>query len=418
MDPSRSGARTIEYIRRDIEGEFLAYSAEFPVVLLTGMRQCGKSTMLAHLADGSRPAVTLDDLQARELARTDPQLFLQVHEPPVIIDEVQYAPELFPYLKIYADAHPDDMGAVWLTGSQPFPLMKLAGESLAGRAGILHMLPLSQHELYGSGGLLDLSISIESLKERLAEQAPALLPEVYERIFQGWMPAVAGSRGVDPARYYSSYVQTYIERDVRELDQGADALAFARFMGAVAAQTGQLLNITSLARDVDIPRTQAQDWLAILERSDVIHLLQPYSNNALSRAVKTPKLYFTDTGLAAWLGRWSSPQTLEAGALSGQIFENYVVSEIRKTLINSGDHAMLWFYRDRDGKEIDAVIERDGALHPIEVKRSANPQMKDIAAFSTIGRGPLEVGQGMLVCMKQELGALGSDCLIMPAWGV
>lgn len=408
----------MEYIKRDLESEFLACSAQFPIVLLTGMRQCGKSTMLEHLAEEGRATVTLDDLQERELAQSDPQLFLQLHEPPLIIDEVQYAPQLFSYLKIYADAHPDARGHYWLTGSQSFSLMKLAGESLAGRVGILHMLPLSQHELYGTGPLLKLDISAPALRKRLAEQKPAELPQVYERIFQGWMPAVANGRTPNVERFYSSYMQTYIERDVRDLDGAASVLEFSRFMAAVAAQVGQLLNLESLARDVGVSRAKAQQWLGILRQSDIVFLLQPYENNAMKRAVKTPKLYFNDTGLAAWLGRWSSPETLAVGALAGQIFENYVVGELVKTLSNSGDVGKLWFYRDRDAKEIDAVIERDGALHPIEIKRSANPQRKDVAAFSVLNRSPLRLGEGMLVCLNQQLSALDKDCLIMPAWGL
>lgn len=408
----------MKYIKRDIEGEFLSYAAEFPLVLLTGMRQCGKSTMLAHLSGGSRATVTLDDLQERALAQSDPQLFLQLHEPPLIIDEVQYAPQLFPYLKIYADAHPDARGDFWLTGSQPFPLMQLAGESLAGRVGILHMLPLSQHELYGSGPLRKLDVAIPALKERLAQQTPATLPQVYERIFQGWMPAVANGRTSNVDHFYRSYMQTYIERDVRDLDGAANTIDFARFMAAVAAQVGQLLNIESLARDVGIARAKAQEWLGILQKSDIVFLLQPYANNAMKRAVKTPKLYFNDTGLAAWLGRWSSPETLAAGALSGQIFENYVMSELVKTFANSGDVAQLWFYRDRDAKEVDGVIERDGTLYPIEIKRSANPQRKDIGAFSTLGRSTLALGEGMLVCLAEHLGALDERCLVVPAWGL
>ena len=408
----------MEYITRDIEGEFLSYADEFPLVLLTGMRQCGKSTMLDHLAGGDRDSVTLDDLQERALAQSDPQLFLQLHEPPLIIDEVQYAPQLFPYLKMYADSHPDARGDFWLTGSQPFPLMQLAGESLAGRVGILHMLPLSQHELYGRGSLRRLDITIGALKERIAQQESATLPQVYERIFQGWMPAVANGRTPSVARFYRSYVQTYIERDVRDLDGAADAIDFSRFMAAVAAQVGQLLNIESLARDVGVSRAKAQEWLGILQQSDIVFLLQPYSNNAMKRAVKTPKLYFNDTGLAAWLGRWSSPETLAAGALSGQIFENYVISEIVKTLANSGDVAQLWFYRDRDTKEIDGILERDGTLYPIEIKRSANPQRRDIGAFSTLGRSTLALGEGMLVCLADHLGALDESCLIVPAWGL
>lgn len=408
----------MEYIRRDIEKEFLAYADEFPIVLLTGLRQCGKSTMLSHLAKDGRATVTLDDLQERALAQEDPQMFLQLHEPPLVIDEIQYAAQLFPYLKMYADSHPDAKGDYWLTGSQPFPLMKLAGESLAGRVGILHMLPLSQHELYGSGPLHKLDISIPTLKNRLSEQEPAGLPQVYERIFQGWMPAVANGRTPNVDHFYRSYVQTYIERDVRDLDGAVSAIDFSRFMAAAAAQVGQLLNIESMARDVGISRVKVQEWLGILQKSDIVFLLQPYANNALTRAVKTPKLYFTDTGLASWLGRWSSPQTLAVGALSGQIFENYVVSEIVKTIANSGDVAQLWFYRDRDAKEIDAVIERDGALSPIEIKRSANPQRKDVASFSALARSSLEQGTGMLVCMAEGLKALNEDCLIFPAWGI
>lgn len=408
----------MEYIKRDIEGEFLSYSDEFPIVLLTGMRQCGKSTMLSHLANGARRVVTLDDLQERALAQSDPGMFLQLHEPPLIIDEIQYAPQLFPYLKMHADSHPDACGSFWLTGSQPFPLMKLAGESLAGRVGILHMLPLSQHELYGKGPLRELDISIPSLRSRLSEQEPATLPQVYERIFQGWMPAVANGRTPNVDRFYRSYVQTYIERDVRDLDGAASAVDFSRFMAAAAAQIGQLLNIESMARDVGIPRAKAQEWLGILQKSDVVFLLQPYANNAMKRAVKTPKLYFNDTGLASWLGRWSSSETLAVGALSGQVFENYVVAEIAKTLANSGDVGQLWFYRDRDAKEIDAVIERDGTLYPIEIKRSANPQRKDVSTFSTLSRSTLALGIGMLVCMTGSLGALDDGCLTFPAWGI
>lgn len=408
----------MDYIKRDIESEFLAYASEFPLVLLTGMRQCGKSTMLEHLAEEGRASVTLDDLQERALAQSDPQLFLQLHESPLIIDEIQYAPQLFPYLKIYADKHPEACGQYWLTGSQPFPLMKLAGESLAGRVGILHMLPLSQHELYGTGPLSRIDISIPALRERLSGQEPAELPQVYARIFRGWMPAVANGRTPNVDHYYSSYMQTYVERDVRDLDGTANVLEFSRFMAAAAAQVGQLLNIESLARDVGIPRAKAQEWLGILQQSDIVFLLQPYANNAMKRAVKTPKLYFNDTGLAVWLGKWSSPETLSVGALAGQIFENYVIGELVKTLSNSGDVAKLWFYRDRDAKEIDAVIERDGKLHPIEIKRSANPQPRDVAAFSTLARSPLRLGEGMLACLSQQLGALGKDCLIMPAWGL
>ena len=408
----------MNYIKRDIEQEFLALSQEYPVVLVTGVRQAGKSTMLEHCLDGSRRKVTLDDLEQRSLAREDPEMFLQSHRPPVMIDEVQYAPQLFPYLKIYADAHPESFGGIWLTGSQPFKLMKLAGESLAGRAGIVHLLPLSQHEAYGSAALAPLAADLDSLRERASTQEAAQLPELYKRIWRGSMPAVVSGRHPNPARFYRSYQQTFIERDVRELDKAADMIEFSRFMAAVAAQTAQLVNIDSLARDVGITRRKAQGWLGILERSDVVFFLQPYSNNALSRAIKTPKLYFNDTGLAAWLGRWSSPETLEVGAMSGPLFENYVVSEAHKTLVNSGDAGVLWFYRDRDAKEIDLVLERDGTLFPMEIKRSASPGSHASTAFPVLARTGLKVGRGIVVCMKQEVGLLPDGSIFVPAWAI
>ena len=408
----------MDYIRRDIEDEFLALCKEFPVVLVTGVRQAGKSTLLEHFLKPTMSQVTLDDLEQRALAREDPEAFLQVHKPPVMIDEVQYAPELFPYLKIYADTHKSEYGGVWLTGSQPFKLMKLAGESLAGRIGIVHLLPLSQHEAFSKEKLAPIGLDLESLKSRASKAQGVELPELYTRIWRGSMPAVVSGRHADPARFYRSYQQTYIERDVRELDSAADMIEFARFMAAVAAQTAQLLNIESLARDLSIPRRKAQNWLGILERSDVVFFLHPYSNNALSRAIKTPKLYFNDTGLASWLGRWSSPETLEFGAMSGPIFENFVVSELHKTLNNSADLGTLWFYRDRDAQEIDLVIERDDTLYPIEIKRSANPGKTASKNFDKLKRSGQKVGQGVVVCMKQDVGMLSSGAVYMPAWAI
>ncbi|MDO4537960.1 MAG: ATP-binding protein [Coriobacteriales bacterium] len=385
-------------------------------MLVTGVRQAGKSTLLEHFLEEGRRKVTLDDLEDRALAREDPEFFLQSHRPPVFIDEVQYAPELFPYLKIYADRNPDEMGAVWLTGSQPFALMELAGESLAGRVGILHLLPLSQGEAHGDGVPIPREFNLDAQEERAEHRKPATVQELDERIWRGSMPTVVSGRHTDPARFYRDYQQTYIERDVREIDGAASLVDFSRFMRAAAARVGQLLNVESLARDVDIPRRKAQEWLGILERSDVVFLLQPYSNNALSRAVKTPKLYFTDTGMAAWLGRWTSPDSMAAGAEGGDLFENYVVSEIRKSLNNSGENVELWFYRDRDAKEIDLAIERDGVLTPIEVKRGASPRRSATSAFGLLDRSGLERGTGAVVCMKEHAGYASRDCLYVPTW--
>lgn len=406
----------MDYIARDIEGEFLALCKEYPVVLVTGARQAGKTTMLEHHLEPGRKTVTLDDLEQRALAREDPELFLQAHQPPVFIDEVQYAPELFPYLKIYADSHPGEYESIWVSGSQSFKLMKLAGESLAGRVGIIRLLPLSQHEAYGSGSLPAFDLSFEGLRKRMPFFTPAELPQLYKRIWTGSMPAVISGRHSDPSRFYRSYQQTYIERDVRELDSAADMVDFSRFMAAAASQVSQLLNIESLARDVGVARRKAEEWLGIMERSDIIFFLRPYSNNALSRSVKTPKLYFNDTGLAAWLGRWSSPETLEAGAMGGALFENYVVSEVQKSLNNTGDAGTLWFYRDRDSREVDLVLERDGTLFPLEIKRSANPSSSATRSFSALKSSGLRLATGTIVCMKQEIAPISSESIYAPAW--
>jgi predicted AAA+ superfamily ATPase len=324
---------------------------------------------------------------------------------------------------MYADSHPGEYGAIWVTGSQPFKLMRLAGESLAGRAGILHLLPLSQSEAYASEEVRDapeapLPFDLEAWRERTSRRQPAPIGELYRRMWRGTMPAVVSGRHADPSRFYRSYQQTYIERDVRELDRAADMVQFSRFMSVVASQVGQLLNVQSLARDLDMSRAKAQEWLGILERSDVIFLLQPYSNNSLSRTVSTPKLYFNDTGLAAWLGRWTSPESLEVGAMAGPLFENHVVSEFRKALNNTGDRAALWFYRDRDAREVDLVVERDATLHPVEIKRSANPRRTSTKAFPLLDKSGLARGTGLVVCMKEHAGVIDAQSLYVPAWAL
>lgn len=418
------------YIERDIQNEFLTYTQEFPLVLLTGMRQCGKSTMLKHLAKRSKQEhayVTLDDLEARQLAKSDPTLFFQIHKPPLIIDEVQYAPELFSALKMYADEDSIDLGSIWLSGSQTFSLMKLAGESLAGRVGILHMSPLSQHEIYGQGPLEPIFFTAPSLKKRLEKETPADASSLFERIFNGGMPAHISGKVKSAEHYYASFVQTYLERDVRDLDSGADVLQFMNFLRAIAAQTGQLLNLQTVATELGIARAKAHRWLSILEQSDVIFLLQPYSNNLMKRAVKTPKVYFNDPGMAAWLGRWTSAASLEAGALSGHILENYVIAQVRMTLQNLGTNANLWFYRDKEKKEVDLLVEQNRVLHPIEIKKSARPHAASISAFATLenklsgateSKGLETLGEGLLVSLYPELTALTDKCFAYPAWGL
>lgn len=403
------------YIKRDLEEKILSLSNEYAAILITGPRQVGKTTVLRQLMQENRVYVTLDDLEDRAMARNDPALFLQLHGRPILIDEVQYAPQLFSYIKIEIDngAAP---GSFWLTGSQAFHMMELAQESLAGRVALLHMPSLSQHEIYGSGFASPFSIQLDSLKERAKTHTPADLHEIYHRIWKGSMPGLISGRFSDRDVFYSSYLQTYIERDVSELVNLTDKLIFRDFIRSAACRVGQILNIRDIAQDVGVSNDTAKRWLQVLEKSDIIFYLRPYSNNLLKRTIKTPKLYFFDTGLVSYLTKYSSPDILANGALNGQILENYVVSELLKTYQNHAKECLLWYYRDKEMREIDMIIESDGILHPLEIKRSVNPGKELIRAFDILDKGSVPRGKGALLCMRPALSAVDSDNYMIPIW--
>lgn len=403
------------YIKRDLENKILSLSKEYSCILITGPRQVGKTTVLKQLADPNRAYVSLDDLEERKMAQTDPALFLQMHDFPIFIDEVQYAPELFSYIKIAIDngAAP---GSFWLTGSQAFRMMELAQESLAGRVAILHMSSLSQHEIYGSGENVPFTIELNDLKARKESGSPVHIDGIYERIWKGSMPGLVSGKFTDRNAFYSSYLQTYIERDVSELIQRVDKLLFQDFIRAAACRAGQMLNIHDIAQDVGVSDDTAKRWLQVLEKSDIIFYLRPYSNNLLKRTVKTPKLYFFDTGLIAYLTRYTSPEILANGAINGAILENYVVAEIMKTYHNAAQDCLLWYYRDKNCNEIDMVLESNGVLHPLEIKRSVNPGSELIGAFSILDKGSVPRSKGALLCMRPELSAINADNFIVPVW--
>lgn len=405
----------MNYIKRNLERVVSQVTKEYPVVLVTGPRQVGKTTMLRKLMEGTdRGYVTLDDLSDRNLAKTDPELFLQLHKPPVLIDEVQYAPELFTYIKMHVDSH-DEPGAFWLTGSQVFKLMKGVQESLAGRVAVLSLTSLSQAEIYG-GKTEPFMVDLEALSARKEGRTKTDVTAVFERIYQGSMPAIASHANSNSQIFYSSYLSTYIERDVRELSDAIDSLKFFRFITAVAARCGQMLNVAEIARDADLNQMQVKSWLGILETLGIIFYLHPYSNNLLKRLVKTPKLYFYDTGIVCYLTRWSSAETLESGAMNGAILENYVVSEIMKSYLNCGKEPFLYYYRDKDAKEIDIVLEHDGVLNPIEIKKSSNPGTELIKVFDLLDQSSTPRAKGAVICMKPELSAIDRDNYIVPVW--
>ena len=403
----------MEYISRNLEAVVMQVTKEFPAVLVTGPRQVGKTTMLQKLMEGTnRKYVSLDDLNERSLAKSDPELFLQVHNPPVLIDEIQYAPELFPYIKIYADSH-HEPGAFWITGSQVFQMMRGVQESLAGRIAVLSMTSLAQAELAGAS-MTPFKIDLEALTEREKFRIPADVQGIFERIYRGSMPAIVSGRNTNSQIFYSSYLLTYIERDVKLLSDAIDSLKFLRFITATAARCSQMLNVAEIAQDADINQKQAKDWLQILETLGIIFYLHPYSNNLLKRLVKTPKLYFYDTGLVCHLTRWSSPEVLENGAMNGAVLENYVVSEIAKTWLNSGKEPYMYYYRDKDAKEIDIVLEHDGILNPIEIKKTSNPGTELTRVFSLLDKASVPRGKGAVVCMKPKVGVIDRENYIVP----
>jgi predicted AAA+ superfamily ATPase len=405
------------YISRAIEPAVLAIAKTFPVLLVTGPRQVGKTTLLKHIAEAGRNYVTLDDPLQRRLAVEEPELFLERFEAPVIIDEIQYAPGLLPYIKMRVDQD-GTKGAYWLTGSQMFHLMRDASESLAGRVGIVHLLGLSQAEISSRPSVPFLPTK-EILTIKRKETEKGSLTEVFAAIQRGSLPALfAGENRPEVEQYYSSYVQTYLQRDIKDLSQVGDELAFLRFLTAAAARTGQMLQYADLARDIGISQPTAKKWLSLLVTSGIATLVEPWYSNTLTRMIKSPKLYFLDTGLAAYLTRWTTAEALEAGASSGPFFETFVVSEIMKSWYNAGKSPPVFYYRDKDRNEIDLILEADGELHPVEIKKSANPGKDAIAAFRVLANTGKSIGSGGVVCCATEFLPLDAKNSIIPWWMV
>ena len=383
-------------LKREIEKKFKELSNTRKVVLLTGARQVGKSTLMKELKEDDREYITLDDLVVRGLAKNDPKLFLMSHPGKIIIDEVQYAPELFPYIKMEVDKT-NEKGRFWLTGSQKFSLMQNVSESLAGRISILEMSSLSDSEK-------------ENIKTKefnptdIKKEKKLELNNIFKNIFEGGMPEYIVDK-IDRNQFFEDYITTYLERDVRQLTQVGDLTRFRKFMVAVASRTGEVLNYNNLAEDADIDATTAKRWLSILETSDIIYLLQPYSNNMLNRTIKSPKIIFMDTGLCAYLCGWSSKETLENASTSGHFLETFVISEIIKNMRNNIRklNYKIFYYRDKDQKEIDLIFEMDNIIYPFEIKKTANPSNSMINNFKILENKKINVGNGGLLCFYPDI---------------
>ena len=366
------------------------------VLMVTGPRQVGKTSMLKSIAEEGRNYVSLDDLSLRKLAQDDPKLFMMTYKAPVIIDEVQYAPNLLSYIKLEVDST-DLKGSYWLTGSQKFHLMKGVSESLAGRVGILEMTSLTYAEKY------DLESKVfdpRSLVNRFNIEPVRL----FEEIFKGGMPEYC-INDIDRRDFFDNYIKTYIERDVRDLTQVGNIVSFEKFLVSMASRNGELLNYSSICQDAGIDEKTARLWVSILVNSDIIYLLQPYMSSELKRVTKTPKIVFMDTGLCAYLCKWDNAVNLMNSSVSGHYLETFIISEIIKNKRNSLDSFDydIYFYRDRDGKEIDLLIHFNNTLYPFEIKKTANPNKEMIKNFDILNKTNKEIGNGGVICLYPDI---------------
>lgn len=402
------------YRKRHAESAVRKLSEMFGAILVAGPRQVGKTTMLKTLTKDIG-YVTLDDIIVRTAAREQSGTFFKDNPPPVFVDEIQKAPVLFEQIKMYIDRD-RKKGQFYMCGSQQFRMMKGVSESLSGRIGLLTLLGYSLREIYGS----DFDLPFLPTEDYFAKRRTCLknmeYGDVWKIIHRGSMPELCENPEYDWQMFYGAYLRTYIERDVGDLAEIGDSIKFSKFMVAVAAMSGNLLNKASLARDVGISEPTAERWLGILVASNIVYLLQPYSNNITKRAIKTPKVYFLDTGLAAYLTKWNTPDVLKSGAMAGAFFESFVISEIIKSYYNRGIlEPPIYFYRDKEMNEIDLIIENAGKLHPIEIKKHADPARKDVEAFDLLDRiGGARRGSGGVICLYDNMVTLKGDDRVIP----
>ncbi len=414
------------YIHRTIETKLDEMYGNFPAILITGARQSGKSTVLQYIANTKGrhiEEVSLDDLNERTMAIEDPETFLRVHGVPLIIDEFQYAPHLLSYIKLKIDeARKNEMfgdgkevGTLYfLTGSQIFETMENVVESLAGRVGIIDLYPLSTREIYQlKEDIFIPDINIIKKKKPLKYE---YLDHVFERIFRGSYPELYKNTKINIETFFSSYLRTYIERDVRKIINIQDEPKFMKFISSLAARTGQEFNASDIAKDVGIDSDTVAKWTGVLSNTYIIFLLQPHMNNNIGRIIKRPKIYFMDTGLAAYLTGYVSSETLQKSAYSGQIFETYVISEIVKSYTNNqrDPRKHLYYYRDNNGKEIDLLVIEGDNIYPVEIKKGANPDKEAIKNFNIVEKFEMNSPNGCIICLSKDIHAIDEKNYMIP----
>ncbi|OHE73888.1 MAG: hypothetical protein A2Y14_03400 [Verrucomicrobia bacterium GWF2_51_19] len=400
------------YIHRTLSAHILEANAYFQVLFLTGPRQVGKTTLLQNLQQDKRTYISLDDLATRMAAIEDPAGFLDRLQLPVLIDEVQYAPNLFPYIKMIVDREKKP-GLFWLTGSQQFSLMKNVSESLAGRVAIFDLKGLSLSEELGLYETKPFLPTPAVIKER-QQRTPLSAQDVFFRMWRGSFPSVVLSEGKTWQRFYESYVTTYIERDIRDYLNVGNILAFRKFMQVAAARTGQMLNYREISKEMGVSEPTIKSWFGLLELTGLVFLLQPYFPNLNKRLIKTPKFYFMDTGLCCFLTKWLNPDVLENGGMAGPMLETYVVSEILKSYIHNGRSPQIYYYTDREKHEVDVLLEENGQIHPIEIKKSASIRYSNFKGFDFLQNLKRPIGAGCVLSFNNTVLPIGTGVDVVP----
>ena len=386
-------------------------SDTFKVLLITGPRQVGKTTLLLSLKPNNMNYVTLDDVNLRRQAQEDPKMFLEEHPWPLLIDEAQYAPELFSYMKIIVDKEQKN-GMYWLTGSQQFHLMKNASDSLAGRVGIINLNSFTYSEI------------IQNENKKLFDpidirKSPKIdVNDLYKIIYKGGMPELYNNKNISQEIFFQGYIDTYISRDVKSLTEIGNEMAFKKFIVSVASRTGEQLNYSSLANDSGISVPTAIKWLSILVTSGIVYLLEPYMSSQLKRITHIPKIIFMDTGLACYLAGWNSARDLQLSSSAGHYLESYIISEIVKSYNARGIRPNISYYRDKDGKEIDLIFQKNNKLYPFEIKKTASPNSDMIKNFKELQKTKKEIGTGGIICFYDELMHLDKNNYIIPVSSV
>lgn len=402
------------YISRTLADYILQINDSFKVLLLTGPRQIGKTTLLENLQQDVRSYVSLDALDKRMAAKEDPAGFVAALDLPVLIDEVQYAPELFSYIKMVVDKQKEKRGLFWMTGSQQFAMMKNVSESLAGRVAIVSMSGISLAEEEGRPTTPPFIPTQEVLKDRQKIASSLSAKDIFFKIWRGAYPDVVTAGGKNWQQFYESYVLTYVERDARDYLQIDNLVAFGKFLQVAAARTGQKINYREISKEIGIAEQTIKSWFNVLEATGLIVMLYPYFKNVGKRVLKTPKFYFMDTGLCAYLTKWVNPDVLENGAMAGAMLETYVISEIIKSYIHNGVAPPIYYYADKDHKEVDLLIERAGHLYPIEIKKTASVRNSGFKGFDFLKSLKTPIGHGCVLCFSSDLIPYSKDVDIVP----